>query len=97
MTPYSVVWHADAHDLLAEIWLQARDRSDVSDSANAIDELLRFEPTLQGRVYDEQTRCLTMPPLQVYFDVLERDRLVRIAHVRRINFDSAGGNGSRKN
>ena len=97
MCVFTVVWHGDAMNLLAEIWLRGSDRPQVSDAANEIDRLLRIDPHVRGRQYQPRARCLTIPPLQVFFEVLDLDRLVRIAHVRRFpNPDSFSGGSNGK-
>jgi len=82
--PLTVVWHAGAEKLLAEIWLQATDRPSIGEASNEIDRLLRTNPETRGRRLNQRTRCVSVPPLQVVFEVIDADRLVRIAHVRRV-------------
>jgi hypothetical protein len=45
-------------------------------------------------MYQRDARCLTIPPIQVFFQVVEADRLVRIAHVRRVPSPREDGNGA---
>ncbi len=40
MTRYTVVWHDDARDELARLWLAASNRQSISDAANTIDREL---------------------------------------------------------
>lgn len=48
MTRYTVVWHQEAHDRLASIWLDANDRPAVTMAANAIDQHLVTDAHRQG-------------------------------------------------
>ena len=93
MTRHTVVWHADARDLLALIWIHGRDRAAVSRAADVVDQLLLVDADTQGRVYERSTRCLTIPPLQIYYVVDSADRMVRIVHVRRVPNLQQDGNG----
>lgn len=95
MTVYTVVWHSAACELLAEIWLQARDRAEVSRAANAIDRSLKNSPAEQGRhEYDRVYRIL-YAPLEVFYEVIPEDRMVKVAFIRRFEWptDRGGGNG----
>jgi plasmid stabilization system protein ParE len=75
---YTVVWRPDAERRLAEIWLAATDHQAVTDAANQIDALLRADPTNGGEARDLGVRVLTRPPITVYFEVSEPDRLVTV-------------------
>jgi hypothetical protein len=37
MTRFTVVWHEGAHEELAEVWINARDRNAVTAAAHLID------------------------------------------------------------
>ena len=97
MTRYTVVWHAAARDLLTLIWINGRDRAAVSRAADTIDQLLRVDADAHGRMYQRNTRCLTIPPIQVFYQVVEAARMVRIAHVRRVPNLREDGNGTNGN
>ena len=76
---YTVVWLKAAQDLLADLWLNAPDRREFTDAANAIDAQLRIDPFAysESRGTDDQ-RVLIFPPLGVAFDVSDGDRLVTV-------------------
>jgi hypothetical protein len=89
----TVVWHPAARELLAEIWLQARDRAEVSRAANSLDRSLKNNPAENGQhEYDRVYRIL-YAPLEVFYEVLPEDRIVKVAYIRRFDWPSTGGNG----
>lgn len=81
MTRYTVVWHQDARDELARLWMESRDRRAVELAANAIDRELTLEASRMGTPAPDNLRQLSMPPLHVLFAVSEPDRMVRILDV----------------
>jgi mRNA-degrading endonuclease RelE of RelBE toxin-antitoxin system len=81
MTRYTVVWHADAQEQLADIWLRAHDRQLVTRSANVIDDFLGHEAASQGTMVHDDLRELVIGPLRVTFSVSEPDRMVRVVAV----------------
>lgn len=83
MTRYTVAWYADAQDQLASIWIDAPDRNAVSSAADSLDRELATDPERKGRPVGDRLRVLHEPPLEVLFDVIEPDRLVRVLTVRR--------------
>lgn len=96
MTLYTVVWHPAARELLAEIWLHAHDRADVSRAADSIDRSLKHDPAEQGQhEYDRVYRIL-YAPLEVFYEVIPEDRIVKVAHIRRFDWPSTSGNGNGK-
>jgi len=50
----------------------------ISNAANSIDSMLRVDPLDAGESRVVNIRILTVPPLSVYYDVHEDDRLVTI-------------------
>ena len=48
MIRFTVVWHSEAQDELASIWLDAADRQSVTLAANAIDRHLATDATAKG-------------------------------------------------
>jgi len=96
MTRYTVTWHPIAQDLLAEIWLASAGQKDVSIASDAIDRELAVDAPEKGQPIGEGFRRLVAPPLEVFYEVIEADRLVRVLHVRRTEtsqWNVIGGNG----
>lgn len=85
---FTVVWVAAAERELAEIWLSAGDRLNVTEATYEIDQRLRVKPDLEGESRDAGRRILLITPLGVTFEVLPNDQLVRILDVWR--FQSRG-------
>jgi plasmid stabilization system protein ParE len=77
---YTVTWHPFAEQELAEIWLAAGDRADVTKAANRIDEFLGSEPLTNGEDFYGD-RILVALPLAVTYTVREPDRSVQILQV----------------
>ncbi len=74
----TVVWRPAAEEKLAALWTEADNRQAVSEAANSIDSVLRADPLDSGESRVGNIRILTVPPLSVYYDVHEDDRLVAI-------------------
>ena len=81
MTRCTVVWHREARDELATLWIEARDRKAVGLAASAVDRHLLADAEQKGTAIPDQLRQLTIPPLRVIFSVSEPDRMVRILNV----------------
>jgi len=81
---YTVVWGRSAARDLAAIWIAAADRHAVASAADTIDGLLADDPHLQGESRFGRIRVLLLPPLGVYFEVLEEDRLARVLALWRL-------------
>ena len=84
MTRHTVVWHKDAVDELAEIWINAPNRAAVATAANAMDSNLADEPSTKGDELSEGLRVLIARPLQVLFAVNVDDRVAEILQVKLI-------------
>jgi hypothetical protein len=80
---YTVVWKKRALDRLAEMWLAASDKNDVTDAANQIDQLLAFEPWEHGESREKDVRVFFVPPLAVLYSISDADRLVEVLRVWR--------------
>ena len=78
---YTVVWHAEAEDELAQIWLEYAPQSSITSAANRIDELLRAQPTEVGESRPNDRRILLVPPLGVTYRVRQPDRFVHVLRV----------------
>jgi hypothetical protein len=83
MTPYDLIWLPDAEDQLAEIWLRARDRADVTAAQAEIDARLAHDPATKGSEVAEGLRQITVPPLKAFFEVHEVQHQVHITAVDR--------------
>jgi hypothetical protein len=81
MTRFTVVWHADATDELARLWIAATDRQALRSAADAIDYELAVDAPLKGSGIPDSLRQLTVAPLRVLFAVSEADRMVRVLEV----------------
>jgi len=68
---------------LAELWLTALDRAEVSRAANEIERLLRDDPAAHATHISEGLWKLVVPPLIALFEIRESDRIVEIARIDR--------------
>jgi hypothetical protein len=84
MTRYTVVWHESALEELADLWINARDRSAVTASAHVIDIELSQDAKTKGADVAEGLRAFFAPPLRILFTVNEGDRIVEVVLVRRL-------------
>lgn len=80
---YTVIWKPEAERRLATLWMDAANRSAVTEAANQIDEMLRRDPDDKGESRDRGRRVLTVPPLGVLFKVRPQDRIVYVLTVWR--------------
>jgi hypothetical protein len=85
MTRYTVVWRKDADDDLAQAWMDAANREDVTSAADQVDIQLKNDPTSKGEELHEGLRRLKIPPLSVIFLVEEMDRQVAVVSIRLTN------------
>ena len=81
---FTVVWSPSAGDQLAEIWLDASNRQGVTAAQAAIDVELGEDAHSKGRELAEDLFVFSVAPLQVLFELLEPDRLVRVIGVRQL-------------
>jgi hypothetical protein len=77
---YTVVWRREAEDKLAEIWMDANDRTAVTLAAAAIERKLRDDPDQQGQEFYGD-HLLVEDPLAVVFQVREGDRVAYVIDV----------------
>lgn len=82
---WMVVWIRSAKLRLAELWIAAADRAEVTRAADAIDAMLRKDPLNVGESRQGERRVLIEPPLAVYYDVSIPDRRVFVRAVWRSN------------
>jgi len=73
---YTLTWSPDADDQLTELWLAAANRDALTNAASQIDAQLRADPKSAGESRDADVRILSVPPLSVYYNILEDDRKV---------------------
>lgn len=69
---YTVIALPEAEEELARIWMEAPDSESVSFASHQIDVMLKYDPLMRGREYDE-LRILTVEPLSVVYYVLPED------------------------
>jgi hypothetical protein len=82
MTRFTVIWDTQAEDELAEIWIQSGVRKSVTDAADEINVMLRFDPQSKGRNLAEGLRALDVGPLQAIFTVSLPDRIAQVVLVK---------------
>lgn len=70
-----------AEQELAELWLVADDKSEVTRVSQAVEEQLRIDPEHAGESRVGPIRLLLEPPLGFVFSVSPDDRLVKVVHV----------------
>ena len=87
MTRYTVVWHEEAVNELARMWLASSDRTAVRLAANAIDQHLAVNAAVRGTAIPDNLRQLIVPPLRVLFAVSDADRIVQILDLARSRSD----------
>ena len=69
MTRFTVVWHQEAEDELARIWLESAHRQAVSAAANTIDTQLADDPDAQGTYLVAGLWLYAHSPLRVIYRV----------------------------
>ena len=84
MIRYTVVWHKEAQDELAEIWIDTSDRNAVTMAAYLIDMMLSQDALSKGIELSEGLRALFASPLRILFTVDEGDRVASVLRVRRL-------------
>jgi hypothetical protein len=80
---FTVLWVKKAEQELAELWLNALDRTAITQASNRIDRILGRDPEQVGESREGNRRILVEPPLAVIFRVELMDRLVQVLHVFR--------------
>jgi hypothetical protein len=81
---YTVVWSKSARNKLANLWINAPDRTAVTQAADRIDVLLADDPDQQGYPFGDR-RVLYVMPLAVIYTVSPDDRLVEVLQVERVS------------
>ena len=80
---YTVIESQIAQNALARFWRTAVDRQAVANASNEIDRLLKSIPEQCGVPF-RGLRRLTVPPLEVLYQVLPDDCMVRIWSYRLV-------------
>jgi hypothetical protein len=78
---YRVLWQPKAEQALAELWMDAANRSAITAAARGIDEQLRTDPENVGESRWGDKRILLVPLLGVDFTIDRRRRLVSVLAV----------------
>ncbi len=78
---YTVVWLKAAQDKLAELWLQANDRTGLTAASNRIDQELRVDPYLNSQGHAHGYRFRAFGLLTVTYTVSDDDQLVTVGMV----------------
>jgi hypothetical protein len=78
---FTVVWRKRAEADLADIWMNATNRGEVTRAANEIDRRLAINPQNQGESRELGVRILAELPLMVHFFVVPKDCKVHVLQV----------------
>ena len=78
---FTVLWVPSAERQLAQLWLDAEDRSSVRDAADRLDAALGERADSLGESRSPNVRIAFAPPLAIEFEVLEQDRTVYVLAV----------------
>jgi hypothetical protein len=78
---FTVLWARSAERQLAQLWLNAGDRSALRDAADRLDAALAERADSLGESRSGDVRIAFAPPLAVEFEVLEKDRTARVLAV----------------
>lgn len=81
---FTVIWKPVAERQLAELWLNAEDRTTFTFAAEEVEARLRTAPVEFGESRDDFARVAVVRPLVVHFEVHEEDRMVSVLSVRSI-------------
>ena len=83
MKSYTVVWTSNASTALANLWNNnPAIRSQVTDAADYIDQILKTRPGDLGEPTSATHRQAVVFPLRVLYSVSEDDRTVRVVYVK---------------
>jgi hypothetical protein len=78
---YTVLWVPGAEQRLADLWMNASDRSAITKASHSIDQQLKTDPLNHGESRPGGRRILFESPLGVLYRVEEQDMIVRVYHV----------------
>ena len=77
---WTVVWHPDASDNLADAWLKSSDRNAVTRATHSIEQALRHDADQKGTDFYGD-RLYVEPPLSVVYRTFPSDCRVMILDV----------------
>jgi hypothetical protein len=78
---FQVDWSDFSHELLAAVWLAAKDRNAVTKASDEIDNVLSLFPNSAGEPAFDTVRVFAQPPLAVEYEVIESERRVFVLSV----------------
>ncbi|HJT31647.1 MAG TPA: hypothetical protein VJ783_06305 [Pirellulales bacterium] len=81
MSRYTVVWRRRANNQLAELWLDADDRSSITADAHEIDRRLSEQAPEWGNEIIPNLRWMEVGKLRAYFTITESNRRVEVVAV----------------
>lgn len=90
MSRFTVVWWRFAKDKLADLWLDATDKADITRAADEIDRRLAADPESSAEDCHEGLYRLMVDPIAVQFSIDDFDRRVTVWTVRRSDGQSSG-------
>jgi hypothetical protein len=80
---YTVIWSREAEDDLAELWLDADKRAEITTASQLVDSELREDAHLLGERRYGRFRVLYSDPIAVDFEIRVEDRIARVLAVWR--------------
>jgi plasmid stabilization system protein ParE len=80
---YGVRWQRRAKAELADVWLNAADRNEVTAAAHRVEQLLRRDPLTAGESRTGRLRLVFDGPIAVLYHVDPQARRVAIISVDR--------------
>lgn len=78
---FTVIWTPVAEQELAELWLAADDKAEVTRISQAVEQQLKIDPEHTGESRVGSVRLVLEPPLAFAFSVSRDDCLVKVVHV----------------
>lgn len=80
---YTVIWRqylieTKVAEWVATAWQQGKDSKAITDAMNKIDRVLSTDPEMIGESRRGGIRVLIVPPLTVYFEIHEEEKIVLI-------------------
>jgi len=88
MTRFTVVWAPSAMAELAELWMQAVDRREISAAANEIDEFLSTDAQNKGVDVGDNMQAVLVGPLRALSEVHIDDRLATVFMLQKAGPES---------
>jgi hypothetical protein len=82
MNEFAVTWNPIAENQLADLWVDASNRSAVTKAQAAIDRFLAADPLLYGKHLSEGLFTIQVAPLKAFFIVDQQKKLVEVERVR---------------